>query len=154
MLKLLLLVEDVVANSNMAIAPRKTWTEWLNAFLEADANMYRDAQHNNHDDHDLLNTDADADWYNPSHTPGGDYDELEFDEDGLLESLLIIGAAALLMILVVYRRRRQEERERERLGLPPGAPVPGAIVGQPNGGLFPPAGDPAVAQWAAGGVGH
>jgi SEL1 protein len=147
-------MSDVV----MATAPRKSWSEWFHAFLEADAALYLE-QHgagggHDTDGSDLLNAADDDDWYNAGSTPGGDYDELEFDEDGLIESLLIIGAAALLMILVVYRRRRQEERERERLGLPAGAPVPGAVVGGVDGGLFPGRGDDEFGNWVAGGVGH
>ena len=136
-------------------APRKSWSEWFNAFLEADAALYREQHQHDDPSSDLLNADADDDWYSGAGgPPGGDYNELEFDEDGLIESLLIIGAAALLMILVVYRRRRQEERERERLGLPPGAPVPGAVVGDVNGGLFPRPEDDNFGNWVAGGVGH
>ena len=132
------------------LAPRKTWTEWLQAFLEADAQRPAYDEAGNpigtfFDDHD--HGAADDGWQ----TLGGDYDDLQFDEDGLIESLMIIGAAALLMILVVYRRRRQDERERERLGLPPGAPLPGQ---QQQGGLFPQPGDAAFPDWAAGGVGH
>ena len=144
---------------NMPIAPRKTWTEWLHAFLEADAALYREQHphphHNDPEDPLAATADDRDDWYtNAGQTPGGDYDDLEFDEEGLIESVLIIGAAALLMILVVYRRRRQDQRERERLGLPPGAPLPGQPVVQPEGGLFPQAGNPDLANWAAGGVGH
>lgn len=45
--------------------------------------------------------------------PGGDdfYDELD---DGIVESLLIVGLAAALALLVMYRRRRADERERRQ----------------------------------------
>lgn len=45
--------------------------------------------------------------------PGGDdfYDDLD---DGIVESLLIVGLAAALALLVMYRRRRADDRERRQ----------------------------------------
>jgi len=129
---------------------RKSWSEWLTAFLEADAALYRD-DHGHGDLDDPLLDDRD-DWYSSAGAPpGGDYDDLDF-EDGIGESLLIVGCAAILAILVMYRRRRQDERERERLGLP--AQQENAGQGGGDGGLFPAPGEPDRPGWVAGGVGH
>ncbi|KIW02275.1 uncharacterized protein PV09_06425 [Verruconis gallopava] len=133
--------------------PKKTWSEWLHAFLEADAALARDYDYEATDPTGLL--DDRDDWYgsggHAGGDPGGDYDDLDF-EDGLLESLLIVGAAALLMMLIVYRRRRQEERERAQLGLPPRDGQ--QLDGDGARGLFPAPGEPEFAGWVAGGVGH
>jgi SEL1 protein len=82
--------------------------------------------------------------------PGGDdfYDDLD---DGILESLLIIGLAAALALLVMYRRRRADERERQQQQ---GNQQPPANQAEQNPALFPQPGDLDFAGWAAGGVGH
>lgn len=91
--------------------------------------------------------------------PGGDADGLYDDilDDGLLESLIIIGLAAALVFLIVYRQQRQEAHQRgEGLVAPANAqqnvqPVNGEV---PNRGLFPQPGDANFNDWVAGGVGH
>jgi SEL1 protein len=117
---------------------KKTWSEWLNAFLEADA-AYHEEHFEERDD-----------WEHMDTMPGGDdfYDDLD---DGILESLLIIGLAAALAVLVMYRRRRAEERERQQQQGDNQQPPAQA---QQDGGLFPPPGDPEFLGWAAGGIGH
>lgn len=133
-------------NKHSPTAKRKSWSEWLTAFLEADAALYHD--HAAEGDENNLLDDRD-DWYSSTGAPpGGDYDDLEF-EDGIGESLLIVGCAALLALLVMYRRRRQDH-ERERQGQ---AAVPNA-AGVADGGLFPAPGDADRPGWIAGGVGH
>jgi len=140
--------------------PRKTWSEWLTAFLEADAASY-------HDEH-ALETD-DWDGIDPG-MAGGDTDFLgdgDFD-DGLLESAIIIMLAASLALLVVYRRRRADERQ-PGLGDPTfalgggGEHHEGNVNGAPpaeqaqvngQGGLFPQPGDAEFPGWVVGGVGH
>lgn len=86
--------------------------------------------------------------------PGGDelYDDLI--DDGILETLIILGLAGALIFLVYYRQQRQlqHRRDAEARVRPDGQPLPeGQGV---NGGFFPPPGDPALGPWLAGGVGH
>lgn len=94
--------------------------------------------------------------------PGGDDYYEEFDE-GVLESLIILGIAGALAFLVYYRqlrlqnhRRAVEQQQLQQAngqlgGAAPVAPVPGQ---QRDGGFFPPPGDPDHGQWVAGGIGH
>ena len=89
---------------------------------------------------------------------------LEDIDDSVTESLIILGLAGTLAFLLYYRQQRQtnHRREAERQGqgqhagegVPPPIrvpeqPLPGQ---QPDGGFFPPAGDPNFAPWVAGGV--
>lgn len=96
--------------------------------------------------------------------PGGDdyYDEID---EGILDTLIIIGLAAALVFLIYYRQQRQVNHRREVVvqqqvapGVAAGPPAPGDephVPGQQaDGGFFPPAGDPNFNQWVAGGVGH
>jgi SEL1 protein len=127
---------------------RKTWSEWLTAFLEADAAAYHV------DEHAYENDDWDP-------MPGGDYDGA-YDgdlDDGLVESIVIILLAGALALLVVYRRRRADERQAGGVG----DAQAGGVIAEPHidqargdgdGGLFPQPGDPDFAGWAVGGVGH
>jgi SEL1 protein len=148
--------------------PKKEWksfSEWINAFLE---------------DYDR---DLDQEGYNGEYgeefergpanvndpMPGGDdyYDDMD---EGLIESLIIIGLAATLAFLVYYRQQRQMNgRADGQNQVVEGQQVPGQGVamgqagqGQPlqggggvaDRGLFPNPGDPDFNQWVAGGVGH
>jgi len=134
----------------------RTFAEWLNDFLEADAQMYA---------HELAQQEAD-DWGSEEHIPGGDdyWDGGEGDlmDEVILETLLIGGLMALLGWLIYYRqqqqraaeRRRQGGGEHQQVGQAPqeqAAPAPGQ---QPDGGFFPPPDDPNWGAWVAGGVGH
>ena len=88
--------------------------------------------------------------------PGGDADGLYDDliEDGIIESLIIIGLAAALVFLIVYRQQRQEAHRR---GAGAGADAQRQAVGgqaQQDRGVFPQPGDPNFNDWMAGGVGH
>lgn len=93
--------------------------------------------------------------------PGGDSDGFYEDaiiDDGILESLVIIGLAAALVFLIYYRNQAQAaaRREQEARARQGGQPV-AAQVPEPQGqdrGLFPQPGDPEFGQWVAGGVGH
>ena len=87
--------------------------------------------------------------------PGGD-DFYDIIDDGIIDSLIIIGLAATLAFLVYYRQQRQtnHQRETQRQQGQAGAGVPPLPGQQPDGGFFPPAGDPNFGQWVAGGVGH
>jgi len=145
---------------------RRTFTEWLNDFLEADAQMYAQEM-----------AEAD-DWGDSEGMPGGDdyYDSGEVDiEDGVLETLLIGGLVAALGLLVYYRQQQrraaeqmrqqgvneqgQQQRQGQNAGAMGGAqqqqePPPPAPGQQADGGFFPQPGDPNWNAWAAGGVGH
>jgi SEL1 protein len=98
------------------------------------------------------------DGYDPMYDddmPGGDGILGDLD-DGIFESVVIIGLVTALVFLVLYRQQRQqaarqqEEDDRRRQQQP-------QQRGQEqdrNQGLFPPPGDPNLGMWAAGGVGH
>ncbi|KAK4555898.1 ERAD-associated protein [Recurvomyces mirabilis] len=130
---------------------RRTFAEWLNDFLEADAQMY--AQEYEADD-----------WSSEDTMPGGDDfwgAEGEFIDDGLLETLLIGGLVAALAWLIWYRQQQQRrvEEQRRRQGVEGGAqpaqqPAAPAAGQQPDGGFFPEPGNPDFNAWVAGGVGH
>ncbi|KAH9828989.1 ubiquitin protein ligase Sel1/Ubx2 [Teratosphaeria destructans] len=125
----------------------RSFAEWLNDFLEADAAMYERE----------LQQEAD-DWGGDDHMPGDDYWSGDEDEvvDGILETLLIGGLVGVLGWLIYYRqqqRRRAEERRRAegQAGAP--GPPPAVEGQQADGGFFPPAGDPNHHAWIAGGIG-
>ena len=89
--------------------------------------------------------------------PGGD-DFYDIIDDGILESLIIVGLAAALAFLVYYRQQRQAAAAAARRQQQQGQVGVGGNVGLPgqqvDGGFFPQQGDPAFGQWVAGGVGH
>ena len=128
-------------------APKKDWSlsDWINNFLQDDNGRYYD---------DLYD-----DLYEDDTMPGGD--PLDF-EDGIMESVVILGLAAALVFLVLYRQQRQQaarqqEDEARRQQQHQGAAAQGGNLQaqQEQGrGLFPQPGDPDFGQWAAGGVGH
>lgn len=131
-------------------AKRRSFAEWVNDFLEADAAAYYDQQYESDDwdsQHDPM--------------PGGDaYFGDEDIDDGVLETLLIGGLIAALAGLVWYRQQQQraaEQRQRQGAdgqggGEEPQAPAP--LPGQqPDGGFFPQPGDPNFGAWMAGAIG-
>jgi SEL1 protein len=79
-------------------------------------------------------------------------------DEGVLESLIILGLVAAIMLLMYYRARRQEAhrqaqedaaRQQNNGGAQPQAQP------QQAGGIFPAFGGAGFnAQWGAGGVGH
>jgi SEL1 protein len=82
--------------------------------------------------------------------------DFEDQDDGLLETLAIIGLTAMIVGLLYYRQIRQQihrEREDARQRAAQGAEQ-GAVPAQQQAGFFPQPGDPEFANWAAGGVGH
>ena len=156
------------ADDSAVMRPRSV-AEWLQAFLDADAEYYNQ----------LVGAggEVEADDYDAAGgMPGGDeyFGDDEFIDDGVLETLLIGGLVAALAWLLWYRGQQQqrqraaaEQRRREELNgeqgqgqnqqapaaaAPPAQPpAPGQ---QPDGGFFPPQGDPNFNAWVAGGVGH
>lgn len=93
--------------------------------------------------------------------PGGDdyYDEID---EGIVESLIILGLAGALAFLVYYRQLRQQnhrravEQQQQQLAAngQAAAPIPLLPGQQADEGFFPPPGDPEHGQWIAGGIGH
>jgi SEL1 protein len=155
--------DDVDNNRN----PRSL-SEWIAHFLDAAGEMNEQDQGAQDD----LEFDSPAFGADPM--PGGDGNYDDFD-DGLLESLIIIGLAATLAFLVYYRQQRQLQNRRVALAAqaanaqqnvpaPAGAVPPAARAGAEAGaaqrigdrdrGFFPNPGDPDWNQWVAGGVGH
>ncbi|TPX09304.1 uncharacterized protein E0L32_009496 [Thyridium curvatum] len=131
-------------------AVKKDWSfsEWIANFL-SDENLYWD---DDFDDYD-------------SSMPGGDGGAMPEDiDDGVMESLVIVGLAAALAFLVYYRQQRQQahQRQEEEARRRQQGDQGGQVVGgggapapqQPDRGMFPRPGDPEFANWVAGGIGH
>jgi SEL1 protein len=146
----------------------RSLSEWIAHFLDAAGEV------NEQDQGALDDLELDSPAFNSDPMPGGEDNYDDFD-DGLLESLIIIGLAATLAFLVYYRQQRQLQNRRVALaaqaanaqqnarapaGAEPLAAAQGAEAGvaQPVGdgdrGFFPNPGDPDWNQWVAGGVGH
>lgn len=70
------------------------------------------------------------------------------DEEASTELLFIVGLFMTLAGLLYYRQLWQQENRREQ------EREQGREQGQQDRGVFPAPGDPEVANWAAGGVGH
>lgn len=93
--------------------------------------------------------------------PGGDSDGLYDDvmDDGILESLIIIGLAAALVFLIYYRQQHQlaHRRNQDNAAAQEGdqaVVAEGLPPQQGDRGLFPEPGDPEFDNWLVGGVGH
>jgi SEL1 protein len=124
-----------------------SFAEWISAFLEADQ-LYQQEHYEADDwesDHD--------------HMPGEDYFDDGYEDDSMIDTLILGGLVAALGWLLWYRqqqRRRAVEQQRVANG---GAPNDDAQqeVRQPaqqnDGGFFPQPGDPARNDWAVGGIG-
>ncbi|KAJ5361772.1 Tetratricopeptide-like helical [Penicillium brevicompactum] len=132
--------------------PRRTFREWITAFIDNDEESYYE---------DLYERPGDDDEYrgldSESHEDGY-YDDLDLDiDESMLEGLLIVGLAATLLVLV-YFRQQQQQRNRQNdnaNGQNGNANANGNANENANDrGFFPPPGDPEFAQWVAGGVGH
>lgn len=134
-------------------APRKEWSlsDWINNFLQDDDAQYYE------------------EWYDEQYEdemPGGD--PLDID-DGVMESVAILGLAAALVFLILYRQQRQQavrrqeeearrqQQQQQQQQQEQHQHQGGAGVGnqqRPPQGFFPRPGDPDFGQWAAGVVGH
>jgi SEL1 protein len=145
----------------------RTISEWIAQFLE-----YADEDLEEGEGTDL---ELESAAFGSDAMPGGDDSYYEDVDDGLVETLIIIGIAATLAFLVYYRQQRQLQQRRVAEGgriaqNAPGAAAPGrAAIPRPTGaagaaqppgaaegdrGFFPNPGDPDYAAWAAGGIGH
>ncbi len=125
----------------------KDWsfTEWI-------ANFLRDEQ--------LLYRDVDDDYSDQAHEPGmpgGDDDWYDDANEGILDSLIIVGLLAALAFLVYYRQQRQinhqravqEQNQAQREQGQEQRPQE-----QQDRGMFPREDDPDFMPWVAGGIGH
>lgn len=97
----------------------RTLAQWIADFLEADAAAYDDIDH------------EPDDWDDSSagNMPGGDdgfYDEID---EGIVESLVIVGLAAALAGLV-YWRQQMQLRRRQALAAQDQGQVQGQVQGQ------------------------
>lgn len=122
----------------LVAAPKKDWSpsEWIANFLKDEHFYYDDGTYGDMYDDAITGSDGE---------PFGD----EFDDEGVLDSLIILGLAAVIVFLIYYRQQRQrahrqaEEEAAARAGLvPPPMPQPGAP------------GDPHFQPWGVGGLGH
>ena len=155
---------SIKADDEQELSKNRSFSEWIAHFLE-----YANEQERDSGQVDDMELDSVIFGGNDP-MPGGEENYDDFDE-GLLESLIIIGLAATLAFLVYYRQQRQLQNQRVVEAVPgvdaqrnaavaPGAqqqpvniaPVPEANEGE--GGFFPIPGDPDWDQWVAGGVGH
>ena len=133
-------------------APRKDWSlsEWIANFVQDDLFLYDDAAYD--------------DLYDGA-MPGGDSDVAGDVDDGIIESIIIVGLAAALVFLVMYRQQRQQAARRaeehaarrrqqrhQQRHQQQQQEQGGQVADRPQG--FPQAGNPDFGQWAVGGVGH
>jgi SEL1 protein len=82
------------------VAPKKDWSlsEWIANFIDDEMRYYE--QLYDEDYEDVM--------------PGGDGDIAgDIDDDGIFESLAIVGLAAALVFLLMYRQQRQAQARRE-----------------------------------------
>jgi SEL1 protein len=137
--------------TNESQAQKRTYSsisEWLTAFLEADAEQY--AQ-------DLEAEQQEVEDWDQSDMPGAADDYLDDIDDGILEMLIIFSLSAVLAFLVYYRNQRAAQHRQRQQGQANGADQAAAGEQQDQAadrGLFPQPGDPEFMNWAAGGVGH
>ncbi|KAJ5515125.1 hypothetical protein N7463_004677 [Penicillium fimorum] len=126
--------------------PRRTFKEWVKAFIENDEEGYYE---------DLYEQQREDDEYRGLESEGhedGYYDDLDLDiDEGMLEGLLIVGLAATLLILVYFR---QQQQQRNRQNENANANAQNGNGNANDRGVFPQPGDPEFGQWVAGGVGH
>lgn len=103
------------------------------------------------------------------HIHGGDDIYGDLIDDGIIESLIIVGLAAALAFLVYYRQQRQlnnnlqqqQQGQQTERNQQAGDDHQGEQNQQaqeqaqvPDRGVFPAPGDPDYGQWVAGGVAH
>ncbi|KAJ5359371.1 uncharacterized protein N7496_011784 [Penicillium cataractarum] len=133
--------------------PRRTFKEWITAFIENDAaDYYNELYEAREDDEDFMGSVQ-------SDQGDGYYDDLDLDiDDSVLEGLLIVGLAATLLVLVYIRQQQQRNRQNANAANQGGNANANANAnGNANNndrGFFPQPGDPEFGQWVAGGVGH
>lgn len=159
-------------------APRSI-KEWITTFLDNDEEDFYSQFHNygSETDPNDPNSGHDSSGHDSSGrnqdsgSSGTYYDDIDVDfEDGVLESLIILGLAATLVVLVYVRQQRalrrgaQQQQQQGQQQQPGAGGLGNANVnanangnnnaGDNDRGLFPRPGEPDFAQWAAGAVGH
>lgn len=145
---------------------QRSFSEWIRHFWNAAEEQAAQQHAAMMGEGDELDMDLGAAAHDPGNMPGGDEGYYDDFDDGIVESLIIIGLAATLAALVFWRQQRQlqgqrrnlEQRQREQ------HQQQRDVQGQQQNqeaerredarGLFPQAGDPDFGQWVAGGVGH
>jgi SEL1 protein len=85
----------------------RTFSEWIAQFLEYADDDQEESEGNGIDDLELESA-----AFGNDAMPGGDESYYEDVDDGLLETLVIIGLAATLAFLVYYRQQRQLQQRR------------------------------------------
>ncbi len=150
MMPLVVVVEVEADTSSIALKKEWSLSEWITNFLQDDMLYY---------DGDIYD-----DIYDDT-MPGGDPGLGDLDA-GITESLVIVGLVMALVFLVMYRQQRQQAARRQEEEMRrqqqhqqqggQGAAPGGGNQNQQGGeqGFFPQPGDPDLAQWAAGAVGH
>lgn len=137
-------------SDRLVVEDKKDWSlgEWINNFIQDDG---------------LYDDDLYDDIYDDT-MPGGDAPHYgDGDDDGFIDTLVIMVLAVSLAFFVYYRQQRERAAEQARRqreaqqagqqgGIAEGAGAPVAAAN--NNGLFPPVGDPNFNQWVAGGVGN
>ncbi|KAK4866401.1 hypothetical protein LT330_008333 [Penicillium expansum] len=131
--------------------PRRTFKEWVKAFIENDEEGYYEdlyeQQRGDDDEYRGLESEGHEDGY---------YDDLDLDiDEGMLEGLLIVGLAAALLVLVYFRQQQQQRnRQNQNANANANADPQNGNGNANDRGFFPQPGDPDFGQWVAGGVGH
>ncbi|CAI7636480.1 unnamed protein product [Penicillium pancosmium] len=132
------------------VRPRRTFKEWIQAFIENEAQYYDALYEGQENDEEY----AGSRTLDGEHEDGY-YDDLEFDlDEGMLEGLLIVGLAATLLVLVYIRQQQQRNRQNQNAANQGDGNVNNANANANDRGFFPRPGDPEFGQWVAGGVGH
>jgi SEL1 protein len=117
----------------------RTFSEWIAQFLE-----YADEDLEESEGTGLDDLELESAAFGNDAMPGGDESYYEEVDDGMLETLIIIGLAATLAFLVYYRQQRQLQQRRVAEGgriaqnAPGAAAAPGqAAMPQPTGAVAP-----------------
>ncbi|KAK2743781.1 ERAD-associated protein [Myotisia sp. PD_48] len=145
----------------------RTFKEWIAAFIRS-SQEEEGYQRTTAGDHaDGMLDDAGNPVDATTHAHDGFYDELDVDvDDGMVESLVILGLAAALVLLLHFRQqrvlRRAEQNNNNNVNNnnanqnPINFNVQNAQepAREEDRGMFPRPGDPDYAAWVAGGVGH
>ena len=155
------------------IAKKKDWTlgDWIANFLQEDAYYYDDD--GAYDDYYEDDGSAGGGMTGSDGQPMGGDGADDYSDEGVLESLVILGLAATIVFLMYYRAqrqqahrervaredaaRRQQEQQNQNQNQNQNHNPPAAQRGAGINGFFPGAGapPPGFAPWAApGGVGH
>ncbi|KAL1952933.1 hypothetical protein VTO42DRAFT_3936 [Malbranchea cinnamomea] len=146
--------------------PPRTFKEWITAFISYDEDEDYSHHHRLHGDQDDFLDDSRG--HDTAEGHDGYYDELDLDvDDGILESLIIIGLAMALVLLVQWRQRALRRAAQQNANNQnnnnnanqnqQGGHADDGAGGQrqeEDRGLFPRPDDPDFAAWVAGGVGH